>query len=187
MLPPPLPHQVEVLQRVLDRVTVAAVDGGPMPLVVFGLDGTLYDNRPRTVQILHEYAEVCDAEVADALRQLEPTHVHYLLSQTLREVGIHHADEVAEITSFWRERFFSELYLQWDGLRDGGPVYVTALLRAGAGIVYMSGRDTPSMLLGTMSRMRDGGDSKDAARDGARPRDGGQPEDRLTTATTGLT
>ena len=153
--PPPLPHQLAVLGRVLDRVTVASVDGGPMPLVVFGIDGTLYDNRPRTLEILSEYAELCEPEVRVALRSLEENHVHFLLSQTLRECGVTHADLVTEITSFWRERFFGELYLEWDQVREGAADYVRALHHAGAGIVYLSGRDLHGMMLGTLSRMRD--------------------------------
>ncbi|MEM7604092.1 MAG: HAD family hydrolase [Myxococcota bacterium] len=155
MLPPPLPSQVSTLQKVLDRVTVTSVDGGPVPLVVFGVDGTFYDNRPRTLQILHEYAEVCDDDVADALASLQLDDVRYMLSQTLRRCGVHQAELVTEITSFWRERFFTELYLEWDELRPGAAAYVRRLYEAGAGIVYLSGRDIPGMLLGTLTRMRD--------------------------------
>lgn len=153
--PPPLPHQVAVLQRVLDRVTVASVDGGPCPLVIFGIDGTLYDNRPRTLEILAEYAEIGHEDIREALLSLENEHVHSLLSQTLRECGVHHDEIVTEITSFWRERFFSELYLQWDEARVGAAHYVRALRDAGAQIAYVSGRDIPGMFLGTLARMRD--------------------------------
>ena len=160
MLPPPLPHQVKVLQRVLDRVAVASADGGPTPVVIFGVDGTLYDNRPRTLQILIEYAEEVrssDIELSDALSSLSLERIHRLLSQTLRECDVVQGDVVHDITNFWRERFFSDDYATLDHAIPGAPPYVHALHAAGATIVYLSGRDIPGMMLGTMASLRDDG------------------------------
>ncbi|MAC28294.1 MAG: hypothetical protein CMH59_17750 [Myxococcales bacterium] len=160
MLPPPLPHQIEVLQRVLDRVSVAAADGGPPPLVVFGVDGALYDSRPRTLQILLEYAEDVEAEdpeLAEALGALTIDHVHYLLSDTLRECGVTHAEIVRDVTSYWRERFHTDDYAVLDEPNMGAVDYVRAVHEAGAGVVYVSGRDVPGMLLGTVASLRDQG------------------------------
>ena len=160
MLPPPLPHQVEVLQRVLDRVAVTAADGGPPPLVVFGLDGTLYDNRPRTLQIMLEYADDVRhsaPDVAAAIEGLDMERIHFLLSETLRECGLIHADVIRDVTHFWRERFFSDDYATLDLASEGAAEYVGHVYAAGAGIVYLSGRDVPSMLIGTIARLRDDG------------------------------
>ncbi len=160
MLPPPLPHQVEFLQRVLDRVSMADADGGQPPIVVFGVDGALYDSRPRTLQILLEYAEEVraeDPEVGEALAGLTLDRVHYLLSNTLRECAITHADIVRDVTSFWRERFHTDDYATLDVPVPGAVDYVRALHEAGAGIAYLSGRDIPGMLLGTITSLRDYG------------------------------
>ena len=160
VLPPPLPHQVHVLQRVLDRVAVASADGGPIPIVVFGLDGTLYDNRPRTLQILLEYSEdvrSTDLELSDALSSLSLERIHRLLSATLRECDVVQGDVVHEITNFWHERFFSDDYATLDHPIPGAPGYVRALHEAGAMIVYVSGRDIPGMMLGTLASLRDDG------------------------------
>ncbi|MEM9074236.1 MAG: hypothetical protein AAGE52_37430 [Myxococcota bacterium] len=160
MQPPPLPQQVEILQRVLDRVAMAAADGGHPPLVVFGVDGALYDSRPRTLQILLEYAEDIrheDPEIADALSSLSLDRVHYLLSNTLRECGITHADLVRDVTSFWRERFHTDDYAILDEPNPGAVDYVRALHSAGGGIIYLSGRDIHGMLLGTVTSLRDHG------------------------------
>lgn len=160
MLPPPLPHQVQVLQRVLDRVAVASADGGPTPMVVFGLDGTLYDNRPRTLQILLEYAEEirdADRELSDALSSLSMESVHRLLSETLREVDVVQGDVVHDITNYWHERFFSDDYATLDHAIPGGPSYLRALHDAGAIVAYVTGRDIPGMLLGTIASLRDDG------------------------------
>ena len=160
MLPPPLPHQVQVLQNVLDRVSVAAVDGGPPPIVVFGIDGALFDSRPRTLQVLHDYADEIDGdepELASALRSLAVEHVHYLLSETLRECAITRADHVRAITSFWRDRFHTDDYVILDEPTPGAVDYVRAIHEAGGGVVYISGRDVHGMLLGTVQSMRDHG------------------------------
>lgn len=160
MLPPPLPQQVETLQRVLDRVSMAAADGGPPPIVVFGVDGALFDSRPRTLQILLEFGEEIapeEPEVSEALSVLNLERMHYLLSQTLRECGITHADLVRDITSYWRERFHSDDYALLDEPNPGAVDYVRAVHDVGGGIVYLSGRDVPGMLLGTITSLRDHG------------------------------
>ncbi|MEZ4246897.1 MAG: hypothetical protein R3B99_01445 [Polyangiales bacterium] len=159
MLPPPLPHQVQVLQNVLDRVSVAAVDGGPTPIVVFGIDGALFDSRPRTLQVLHDYADEMadDADVAGALRSLTVDHVHYLLSETLRECAITHAEHVRAITSFWRDRFHTDEYVVLDEPTPGAVDYVRAIHEAGGSVILISGRDVHGMLLGTVQSLRDHG------------------------------
>lgn len=158
--PPPLPHQIDILHRVLDRV--ASFDPLTMrtPMVVFDLDATLFDNRPRTMQILMEYADAAGAEfpeVADALATLTAEGVDYLLSDTLRGVGITHADVVRDITTFWRDRFFADDYVRLDTPVDGAADYVHACHQSGATIVYMTGRDIPGMLAGTVASLRDSG------------------------------
>ncbi len=160
MLPPPLPHQISVLQRVLERVAGDANDGGPLPILVFDLDGTLYDTRYRTLQILMEYVDEVRSEfpdVADALATLEVQRVRYLLTDTLRECGLTHPDLVRDVTHFWRERYFSDEYCEYDTPTEGAPEYVRACHEAGAGIVYLAGRDIPGMLLGTVVSLRDHG------------------------------
>lgn len=159
MRPPPLPHQTQLLRSVLDRVANDA-SGARTPLVVFDLDATLYDNRPRTLEILMEYREeVLDArpEVAEALGVLTSEGIGYLLSDTLRGCGITRADVVAEITRFWHDRFFADAYMQHDVPIDGAPEYVRACHEAGAIVVYLTGRDLPGMLLGTVASLRDCG------------------------------
>ncbi|MEO0322118.1 MAG: hypothetical protein AAF447_04120 [Myxococcota bacterium] len=160
MLPPPLPRQSQTLQRVLDRVSVAAEDGGPPPLVVFGLDGSIFDNRRRTLQVLLEYAEeveVDEPDVADALRSLTLEGVQYLLGETLRECGLQGAELTRDVTSFWRERFFTDDYAMLDEPQAGAVDYLRGLQEAGAGLIYLSGRDVPGMLLGTVASLREHG------------------------------
>lgn len=158
MIPPPLPNQIAVLQQVLDRVSVAGADGGPQPLVVFGLDGTLCDNRHRTLQILDEFGEAeRDPEFSEAFAELSLEQVHFLLSDTLRECGIVHAELVRDITSFWRERFYNDEYITFDQPMAGAQEYASRIHEAGGSIVYLAGRDVPAMLLGTVASLRNDG------------------------------
>jgi hypothetical protein len=157
--PPPLPHQIAVLQRVLEQV--AAADGsGRAAVVVFDLDATLYDNRPRTLQILLEYAAEIRSEfpdVAAALATLDVDKIQYLLSETLRGVALTHAEVVRDITAYWRDRFFTDEYCRYDVPVEGAAEYVRACHDAGAIVVYMTGRDVPGMMLGTVASLRDCG------------------------------
>ena len=158
--PPPLPHQLSVLHRVLERITQMDGETGRAPVVVFDLDATLYDNRPRTLQVLMEYAEeVRDdfPDVAAALATLDARHIKYLLSDTLRGCALTHHEVVRDVTSYWRDRFFSDEDLRYDVPLEGAPEFVRACHEAGAIIVYMTGRDISGMLLGTMSSLRDSG------------------------------
>jgi hypothetical protein len=157
--PPPLPQQVDVLSGILEQIPIIRENGGE-PVVVFDLDGTLYDNRPRTLAVLAEYADEVRGEfpdVAERLDELDVERLHYLLSNTLREVGLSHVDVVRDITKFWRERFFHDDYITHDLPFDGAPEFVTACYESGAGILYLGGRDIPSMLIGTVASLRDHG------------------------------
>lgn len=156
MRPPPLPHQTALLERVLLRVRECA-RVGPTPLAVFDLDGTLYDNRPRTAQILTQYGEEVAAEfpeVAQALATLDPEGVHYLLSDTLRAVGLSKVEIVSDATRYWRDRFFAERYLKYDAVMPGAVEFVRACHDAGATVVYLAGRDVTDLLPGTVTSLR---------------------------------
>jgi beta-phosphoglucomutase-like phosphatase (HAD superfamily) len=158
VLPPPLPHQLEVLGRVHDRVTVAAADGGPPPVVIFGLDGVLFDTRPRTLRILREYADDVAfdyPDVAEGLRSLDLSQVHSLLSNTLREGGVTKADFVRDVTNFWHERYYADDYVVHDEPNAGAADYVRTLRDVGCCVAYLSRRDVPGMLLGTVAALRD--------------------------------
>ena len=113
--PPPLPHQLDLLTTVLS--TVEAWEGQRSPAVVFDLDATLFDNRARTLEILVEYREMIassDPELADALAEIDGAEIEYLLTDTLKGCGIYKGDDVKAISSFWRERFFTDEYIACD-------------------------------------------------------------------------
>jgi len=128
--------------------------------VVFDLDATLYDTRPRTLQILMEYREEVletHPDVADALATLTADRIGYLLSDVLRGCGVTSSALIADISRYWHDRFFTDDYLQHDVPIEGAPEYVRACYDAGAIVVYFTGRDVAGMFLGTVASLRDCG------------------------------
>ncbi len=158
MVPPPLPSQMRTLAEVL-----AATDtheGIEQPVVCFDLDGVLLDNRPRSLAVLHEYAELARAtqpELADAIAQIELHDVEYLVGDTLRGAEITRNDVVTDITRYWRDRFFSDEFLMHDEPVGGAVEFVHSCYEAGARVVYLSARDLRGMLAGTVASLRDHG------------------------------
>lgn len=137
-----------------------AADGGLPPVVVFGLDGTLFETRPRTLQILFEFAdhvEEASPEVASALRKLDAGRIHRLLRDTLREVGLSQPATVRDITNFWHTRYHDSAYLVHDVPEPGASEFVARVHGAGGSVAYLSARDIPSMLLGSVAALRDHG------------------------------
>ena len=131
---------------------------GPTPVVVFDLDGTLMDNRPRTCAILNERADVlpaADADVAARLRAAKPNDLDYLLTDTLKLLGVTRSDLVATAEAFWRERFFADEHLRYDVEVPGAVAFARACHDAGAILVYMTGRDLPLMGIGSFRSLRD--------------------------------
>ncbi|MCB9595245.1 MAG: HAD family hydrolase [Sandaracinaceae bacterium] len=158
MRPPPLPHQLDVLSQVLAGIEERS--SGIAPVIVFDLDATLFDNRPRTLEILHELREEVadeDPEIANALLGLELDKVHYLLTDTLKACNIYRADVVKNITQYWHERFFRDEYIACDVPLEGAPEYVRECYARGAVVCYLTGRDIPGMLVGTVAKLRDEG------------------------------
>lgn len=158
MRPPPLPHQTGLLATVIERVAAHAAESGRTPVVVFDLDATLYDNRPRTLEILMEYREeVMETaeDVAERLTSVTTEKIQYLLSDTLRGAGITRADIIADVTRYWHDRFFTDEYLKHDVPLEGAADFVRACHEAGGIVVYLTGRDLPGMMLGTVASLRD--------------------------------
>ena len=131
------------------------------PVVVFDLDGTLMDNRPRTVAILREFAAMCrdrDPDLAGNLDRARTIDLSYLLTDSLEALGVvvpHRTSLVAEMQTFWRDRFFADPHLVHDVSVPGSVEYVRACYDAGAVLVYLTGRDLPLMGTGTFQSLRD--------------------------------
>jgi hypothetical protein len=151
-------EQATLLRSIVGRVRTEADARGPTPVVVFDLDGTLMDNRPRTAVILREFAGTLgreDEELAARLRACEPKKLAYLLTESLGALGVTRSDLVARAESFWRDRFFADEHLKHDVEVPGAVEFAKACYDAGAILVYMTGRDLPLMGIGSFRSLRD--------------------------------
>lgn len=131
------------------------------PMVVFDLEGTLFDNRPRILQILKEYGEQELKNVRPAFAQilagLTVSQIQYMLPDTLKGAGIHEEAVINNAAVFWSQRFFTDEYLKYDVPTPGAVKFVRDLYSSGARVVYVTGRDAPRQLLGTVKALRDQG------------------------------
>jgi hypothetical protein len=149
-------EQHALLGRIVERCRPVA--GEPLPLVVFDLDGTLMDNRPRTAVILQEFAVELRSEshhAADALAGAKAEHLAYLVTDSLRRLGVEHPELVERAQTFWRGRFFTDEYLKHDIAIAGSVELAQACYEAGAILVYFTGRDLPFMGPGSFQSLRD--------------------------------
>jgi hypothetical protein len=143
----------------LQRLSVMR-QAGIEPLVVFDLDGTLYDNTHRTLRILLEFAYTHAARHPDFLNRMQtvaPAELAYRVDDSLRRIGMTDEALIAEVVDFWFKRFFTNEYCFHDLPLAGGLEVVTRIHKAGGVPTYLTGRDAPNMLLGTIGALqRDG-------------------------------
>jgi len=147
-----------LFERILERC--GRRWGGAPPVVVFDLDGTLFDNRPRTCAILRELAATwTDREPALAARLATstPSDLAYHVSDSLRMLGVTREDLVHDAFGFWRARFFADAHIRHDVEVPGAAAFARACFDRGATLVYLTGRDLPGMGLGTFGSLRDNG------------------------------
>ena len=143
--------RVNPLEQVLGRVQ-AAVARGERPLVVLDLDDTLFRVSFRTRNILHDWA-AAHPEAGDLharIDALDPEKMPWSLPATLDQVGLKDPALRKSADRYWGVGFFSSRYLAVDETVHGAVVYVNRLARAGARLVYLTGRDTGRMYEGTV-------------------------------------
>lgn len=153
-------HDLPAATRALLDNIQAAEARGHDPLVVFDLDETLYSNDHRTLRILQEYAHTHAARLGgfyELMGRLSPGDVHYGVATTLRAAGVQDDGLIADVQAFWAERFFTNAYVQVDLARSGAVELVNLVYEAGGVPCYLTGRDAPAMLVGTVAALqRDG-------------------------------
>jgi predicted secreted acid phosphatase len=126
---------------VLDETLARARAGAPSSVVVFDLDSTLLDNRPRQAVILREFGELHGIQ---KLLEAKPEHWDgWSLRRAMANVGLAPSEIerwADEAKGFWRDRFFTSHYCALDDAIPGAVDYVKAVLDTGAQVVYCTGR-----------------------------------------------
>jgi len=141
--------------RTLEAIVERARAGGPLAVVAFDLDSTVFDNRPRQARILREFGA---ARGIPLLAGCQAAHfpTGFDMKGALRNVGLS-AEEVeaiyAEARAFWLERFFTSDYCADDDAIDGAAQYLARLLETPARLAYLTGRPEV-MREGTLRAMR---------------------------------
>ncbi|MBM4357393.1 MAG: HAD family hydrolase [Deltaproteobacteria bacterium] len=147
-----------LLESLVDRS--AERIGGRAPLIVFDLDGTLLDNRPRVVAILHELAahwRTRYPNAAELLAKATDEDIGYGIVDNLVRLGVDDPELHREGQKFWFDRFFIDDYLRHDQPLAGAVAFAKRCHDAGASLMYLTGRDLPKMSLGTLASLRDCG------------------------------
>lgn len=110
--------------------------------VLFDLDSTLLDNRPRSVRIMREFAaHVGESVLADA-REIHFTD--WSAANAMANIGLQQ-DSINRLLgpheAFWFERFFSSSYCEIDEAIPGAACFVNAVHQRGAMVSYLTGRN----------------------------------------------
>ena len=131
---------------------------GQTPVVIFDLDHTLFDNGPRTWAILKDFATATgNAELLAALDSLSQYNLPYLIGDILASMGFHDPALTQEAFGWWRERFFVDEWIKLDTPLPGAVQFAKLMYEEGCTLVYLTGRDSPNMLVGTAASLRDSG------------------------------
>ncbi len=126
------------LTAVLDAATTAGATG----VLVFDLDSTVFDNRPRQARIMREYG----AQAAlNPLTDCQPHHFNagWDLRAAMVACGLTREDaeqHYKPAKKFWGERFFTSRYCEDDVAEPGASEYLHACVATGAQLVYVTGR-----------------------------------------------
>jgi hypothetical protein len=127
-------------------------------VVVFDLDGTLMDNRPRTIAILRELGHSWKARAPHHHERLvgaTPESLSYLVKESLASIGVVEPELVTEAEQFWKDRFFTDDALVHDVALPGAVGFARGCYERGAMLVYFTGRDLPLMGTGSFRSLKD--------------------------------
>lgn len=141
--------------QVLDEILTRSRELGARGVLVFDLDSTLFDNRPRQVKILREFGEKKGLAALVANR-VEHWASGWDMRGAMVNAGLPAAEADAllpEAKEFWRARFFTSEYSACDVEIAGAADFLREALATGVQIAYVTGRHE-AMRAGTEQAMR---------------------------------
>jgi len=129
-------------QATLERVLVLARLAKDQAVLVFDLDSTVFDNRPRQARIVREYGQKAGHP---ALLRCQAHHFEsgWDLTGGVVKLGVSQAEAQAmekELRRFWGARFFTSDYCRDDIEVVGAPRFLAACVATGAQVAYVTGR-----------------------------------------------
>lgn len=136
-------HRIAVdWHKTLERVLELATQSQGKGVLIFDLDSTVFDNRPRQARIVREYGA---QKHLPALTKCQAFHFTngWDLKHACVNVGMSDADAESifrDLKNFWGARFFTSPYCRDDIEIVGAPRYLHACVKTGAKVVYVTGR-----------------------------------------------
>ncbi|MFI5362069.1 MAG: methyltransferase domain-containing protein [Elusimicrobiota bacterium] len=135
------------MARLLDKVSAVHKTGG-RPVVLFDLDDTLLDARPRSERILREFiarADVRKSHASDAAKieaVLKATGMpdYADIVEIARAAGATNGRFLDGLKEYWTDKFFANDYVSADPANPGAVDYVKEAVRRGATVVYFTAR-----------------------------------------------
>ncbi len=117
-------------------------------LVLFDIDSTLMDTGERNIAILKAAREEMPALRAIWTR-LDLEKPFWEITEPFRRAEVGDAEFLAEVKGFWRERFFTDEWLEHDRPYPGAAAFLRDLKDSGFELAYLTGRHSPGMERGT--------------------------------------
>jgi hypothetical protein len=147
-----------LLTSILEQALELTKKNEPLK-AIFDLDSTLFDVSFRIAKIMHDFAAtVADQypEASKKLLTLVPDPSDFGVKKTLMRLNFEAPNEefIKNLVEYWKRHFFSSDYLYLDQPYPGAKKYVNELHQAGAEIYYLTGRDIPGMLKGTIDSLK---------------------------------
>lgn len=131
----------------------------PSAIAVFDLDSTLYNVSHRTQKIIEDFAQEPKYKEAfpvetELLKSVKIAATDWGLRESLQrtQANVPQAFFTA-LRDYWEIHFFSSEYLKYDLPYEGTVEYVNSLQQHGIQIYYLTGRDEPNMLKGTLESL----------------------------------
>lgn len=150
-------YQPRSLKIVYEKVKLAQ-SLGQKPVIIFDLDDTLLDARERALRIFHDFGRETGVKSrypseSALFRAFRLSQMKYTPDATFRAAGIRNQALITEAKDYWTKRFFSNRYCAYDVQIEGASAYVNSVYRAGATVIYLTGRSTDAMRAGTVANL----------------------------------
>jgi hypothetical protein len=150
----------EILNNILAEARLQKKIGIPQK-VIFDLDSTLFDVSPRITEIMRAFARDPQMQIrfpneTKVLAIMEPHVNDYGIRRTLQRYNFEHPHpEFSQtIMEYWKLHFFGNHFLHFDLPYPGAIEFVKDIANEGAEIFYLTGRDIPRMLTGTVNQIK---------------------------------
>jgi phosphoglycolate phosphatase-like HAD superfamily hydrolase len=148
------------LAREIETRISAALQDDLVPQIILDLDGTLFDNVPRSKRVLVDAAGDLfgkDTALPRAIDAIAEEAFDYNPIDTLRARGVGDEATLAALREEWARRFFGDEYLSHDVPLAGSVEAARRWWERGAELNYLTGRHVPEMLLGTCRSLHEAG------------------------------